>query len=215
MSVTTAQGFADFGLTLPENWMLLDTSGSARIPVELSALLERGAAIDPSFRTHRGMLKRQLREVIRRLRGEDLALAAVHATVVADVLPLVATVTVAVRGGYDRGQGVAGLVEYHQNRPGHRVCLTSLKNAGDAVHVRFRDTVNDPSNGTQVEAEVFQWLIPVPGRDRVSILTFATPTSHPDLVAAFADLFVTIADTFAYQGLGTDAPQDGTGGAPS
>ncbi len=194
-----AAGVADFAVTLPENWMLLDVTGSVRIPTELAELLERGARVDPAFASHRGVLERQLREVIRRVRGEELSLAAVHATVIADVLPLTATLTIAVRGGYEGVDAAADLMAFHRSRPGHVAELVVLAEAGPAVHVRYRDTVADPQAGVQVSAEVFQYLVPVPGRTGLAaVLTFATPATHPDLVASFADLFAAIADSFAF-----------------
>lgn len=89
----------EFSLVIPDNWLSLDVSGEQRIADEVDTLLARGGMADESFRTHRGMLERQLRTVLRAVRKQPVVMAAVLVSVVDDVLPLFAGLTVAIVEG--------------------------------------------------------------------------------------------------------------------
>jgi hypothetical protein len=186
----------DFAVILPDNWQPLELAGGDRIAAQVESLLIRGAALDAAYRSHRGLLERQIRAVLRGIRQQDVAFAALHATVVDDVLPVLATMTVAVRDV--AGAGLAGLLDTYATQRGYVVDVVGLRWAGDAVRLQFTDRVVDPSSGVVVEAVVFQWLIPVSGDSRVTIVTFASPNTEPVLVDCMADLFAAIADTFEY-----------------
>jgi hypothetical protein len=186
----------DFAVILPDNWLPLELAGGERIAAQVESLLTRGAALDAAYRSHRGLLERQIRAVLRGVRQQDVAFAAMHATVVDDVLPVLATMTVAVRDA--AGAGLAGMLDIYGAKPGYLVDVVGLRWAGDAVRLQFTDRVADPSSGVTVEAVMFQWLIPVPGDTRVTMVTFASPNTEPVLVDGMADLFAAIADTFEY-----------------
>ena len=89
----------EFALVLPDNWLMLDPAGERRIAEEVDALLEQGALHDEAYRAHRGRIEKQLRAVVRSIRREPVAMAAVFISVMDEVLPLFAGMTAAVVDG--------------------------------------------------------------------------------------------------------------------
>lgn len=184
-----AAATAEFSLVLPDNWLPLDVVGEQRIANEVDALLARGAATDESFRSHRGRIEKQLRAAIRSVRREPVVMAAVLISVLDDILPLFASLTVAIADGS---------LSDHRGRPGARVQLVELPSVGVAVRQQFSDTSADPTTGVTVAAAVFQWLVPMPDQRRRLILTFASPDTEPVLLEAFADLFSAVAESLSF-----------------
>ncbi|MGI8665835.1 MAG: hypothetical protein ACR2N4_07380 [Jatrophihabitans sp.] len=180
---------AEFSLVLPDNWLPLDVDGEHRIAAEVESLLSRGAAHDPSFNTHRGRIEKQLRAVIRSMRREPVVMAAVLISVLDDVLPLFASMTAAI---------VDGGADGYRGRPGAVARLVELPAAGQAVWQRFTDRSADPQTGTSLQAAVFQWLVPMPDRQRRIVLTFVSPDTEPVLLDAFADLFSAVAESLSF-----------------
>lgn len=185
MATTTAE----FSLVLPDNWLPLDVTGEQRIADEVDALLARGAVNDESFRSHRGRIAKQLRAAIRSVRREPVVMAAVLISVLDAILPLFASLTVAIVDG--------GLDDY-RGRPGAQLQLVALPSAGPAVLQRFTDTSIDPHTGVSVTAAVFQWLVPMPDQRRRVILTFVSPDTEPLLLDAFAELFSAVAESLTF-----------------
>ncbi len=182
---------SEFSLVLPDNWLPLDVTGGQRINDEVEHLLARGALTDESFRTHRGMLERQLRAVLRSVRREPVAMAAVLVSILNDVLPLFASLTVAVTDSQP------DLLDRYRAKPGCQVEHVLLPQAGGAVALRSTDSSTDHTVGLTVHAAVFQWLIPLPRNNKLAILTCVSPDTEPVLVEAFADLFSAIAESFS------------------
>ena len=182
----------EFSLVLPDNWLPLDVAGEQRIADEVDALLQRGAATDESFRSHRGRIEKQLRAAIRSVRREPVVMAAVLISVLDDILPLFASLTVAIADG---------VLSDFQGRPGAQTSLVELPSAGVAVQQHFTDTSTDPSTGVVVPAAVFQWLVPMPDQRRRLILTFVSPDTEPVLLEAFADLFSAVAESLSFENL--------------
>ncbi|MEO6700830.1 MAG: hypothetical protein ABI140_04230 [Jatrophihabitantaceae bacterium] len=185
-----ATATAEFSLVLPDNWLPLDVVGEQRIANEVDALLERGAATDESFHSHRGRIEKQLRAAIRLVRREPVVMAAVLISVLDDILPLFASLTVAI---------VDSSPSDYQGQPGADVQLVELPSAGVAVRQQFTDTSTDPNTGVTVPAAVFQWLVPMPDQRRRLILTFASPNTEPMLLEAFADLFSAVAESLSFK----------------
>lgn len=180
----------EFSLILPDNWLPLDVAGEQRIADEVAALLDRGAASDDSFRSHRGRIDKQLRAAIRSVRREPVVMAAVLVSVLDDILPLFASLTVAI---------VDGSLSDYPGRPGAQVQLVELPSAGAAIRQQFTETTTDPSIGVSIPAAVAQWLVPMPDRRRRLVLTFVSPDTEPILLEAFADLFSAIAESLSFE----------------
>jgi len=181
----------EFELVLPENWLPLDVTGEHRLRDEVNRLLAVGAERDPAYVEHRKLVERQLRAVLRSIRGERVAMAAVWVTVIDDLLPLFASMTVSVV------DGGADFLDRYRERPGYRTARVHLPNAGDAIALRFTDRSTDHQAGITVSGAVFQWLIPLRRGERVAILTFVCPDTEQLLLDAYAELFGAIAESFS------------------
>jgi hypothetical protein len=119
-----------FAMDVPDDWMVLALSGE-RISDQLSRLLDDGAARDAGFAAHRGAMEKQIRQVLKSVRGQNVSFAAMHATVINDLLPVLATLTIAMRPtGND---GVAGLLGELRPRPSYKLDLVTLRDSGDAA----------------------------------------------------------------------------------
>ena len=180
----------EFGLVLPANWLTLDVTGSRRINDEVEELLRQGALTDEAFRTHRGRIEKQLRAVVRSLRVESVAMAAVMISIQNDILPLFASMTAAI---------VDGRLEDYRGRPDAQISLEELPGVGPVVRQRFIDTSTDAQTGVTMPAAVFQYLIPMPGQQRRLILTFVSPDTEPVLLSAFEELFAAVAGSVSFQ----------------
>lgn len=75
----------EFALVLPDNWLMLDPAGERRIADEVDALLAQGALHDEAYSAHRGRIEKQLRAVVRSIRREPVAMAAVFISVMNEV----------------------------------------------------------------------------------------------------------------------------------
>jgi hypothetical protein len=116
--------------------------------------------------------------------------------VVDDVLPILATMTVAIRDF--GGAGLADLLDTCASKPGHVVDVVALHWAGDAIRIRFVDADTDMRPDVGQCSAVFQWLVPVPADTRVCVITFATPNTGRVLTEGMANLFAAIVETFEY-----------------
>lgn len=188
----------DFGLSLPPDWMVLDTEGE-RIPAQITRLLDEAEQRDSAVAAHRGMIEKQLRAVLRSVRAQDLSFCAMLATVVEDVLPMYATLTGALRGRAGSNDPSAILAELQRKHHGdvRRIPV------GEIVGVRaaFRTTVSDEALGQPIEAAVWQYFIPSGQGDRVAVLTASTPMLA--LEQQFGELFDAIVATFRFSAEGT------------
>jgi hypothetical protein len=183
----------DFQLRLPPDWMVLETAGE-RIPSQLTRLLDRAVERDPGVAAHRGMIEKQLRSVLRTVRSQDLSFCAMLATVVADVLPMYATLTGALRSSAG-GNDLTAIATEVQRKPGVSVSRCA---AGQLTALRacYRSTVNDESAGRPIEAAVWQYFVPSPEGNRVAVLTGATPVLP--LEVQFGELFDAVIETFEF-----------------
>jgi len=183
----------DFSLSLPADWLVLDTEGE-RIPVQIGQLLDEAEQRDAGVKAHRGMIEKQLRAVLRSVRAQDLSFCAMLATVVEDVLPMYATLTGALRGRSGGNDVTAILAELQRKHHGNvrRIPI------GDLVGVRaaFRTTASDESLAKPVEAAVWQYFIPSRQGDRVAVLTGSTPMLM--LEQQFGELFDAMVGTFRF-----------------
>lgn len=180
---------AEFSLVLPANWLTIDVTGDRRINDDVEALLRQGAVTDEAFRTHRGRIEKQLRAVVRSVRAESLSMAAVMISVQDDILPLFASMTVA----------VAERLDGYRGRPNADISMVELPSTGPAVLQRFTDSSIDPQTGVNITAAVFQYLVPMPDQRRRLILTFASPDTEPVLLAAFGELFAAVAESLSFE----------------
>lgn len=183
----------DFAVSLPADWMVLDTEGE-RIPAQISRLLDQAEQSDPGVRAHRGVIERQLRAVLRSVRAQDLSFCAMLATVVEDVLPMYATLTGALRSRSGSNDSAAILADLQRKKHSNARRIP----VGELVGVRaaFRTTVSDEAVGQPIEAAVWQYFIPSEAGDRVAVLTASTPMLL--LEQQFGELFDAIVATFRF-----------------
>ncbi|MEO6702234.1 MAG: hypothetical protein ABIP57_12160 [Jatrophihabitantaceae bacterium] len=184
---------AEFTLALPPDWLVLDLA-AGRIPAELDRLLDEAVRRDHAVLAHRGMIERQLRSVLRSVRAQDLSFCAVLATVVADILPMYATLTGTLRSG-DSTVELAEITADLQRRPDVAV---SRFQAGEhsAIRAQRRTAISDQVVGVPIEAAVWQYFIAGPAAGQVAILTGATPVLA--LAEQFGELFDAIVAGFAF-----------------
>jgi hypothetical protein len=185
--------------------MVLDTSPDARrITAQVTQLLDEALPRDPRVAEHRGFIERQLREALRQARAQQLDFCALLATVIDDVLPMLATFTIAQRT-IGHGSSLVALLEDLQRQPHVEVSVVSVAGVGDVVRAQFRKTLNDsqftgarPPSGApaRVEAAVWQYFVPTPRRRHLAIVTAATPLLQ--LVDSFSDLFDAVMHTFRF-----------------
>ena len=183
---------SSFWLDLPPDWLVLDP-GSGRVLAQVAALVQRAVAKDPAVAAHRGMIESEIRAVVAQARSGDLSFCAMLATVVNDVLPMMATLTVAHRAVRD-GADTSSMLSTLRRRPGAAVTRVQLASAGTAVRAVFRDKARGGGLDRPVQAAVCQYFIPT--RSGVVVVTGATPLLP--LAEHFADLFDAIADSFTF-----------------
>ena len=195
-------GGLPFSIVLPPDWLVLDLDGE-RIPVQVERLLTEAAGRDHGLAAHRGMLERQIRTALREVRAGELSLCAMLSRVVDDVLPLSATLTVALR---DAPADAGAVVSQLRRLPGARVGEFTVPAVGAAVRAVYRSTAGQATPGSPlVEAAVCQYFIPAPRGSRVAVITAATPVLV--LAEQFEGLFDEVARSFAFE---PDADRAGT-----
>jgi hypothetical protein len=187
-------GGVPFTLNLPPDWMILDLEGD-RIPIQVERLMIEAAQRDPNVAAHRGALEKQVRSALREVRSSELSFCAMLSRVIDDVLPMSATITVALRNvPADAGDMVSQL----HRLPGARVTQFDLPSVGSIVKVAHRSTANSGVlESTPIEAAVVQYFIPTPRGSRMAVITAATPVLP--LADHFESLFDEIARSFAFE----------------
>lgn len=194
MAASSAGTGLSFLLTLPPDWLVLDLE-SERIPVQVERLIEAAAGRDAGVAAHRGQIERQIRSVLREARTRDLSFCAMLATVIDDVLPMTATLTVSLRAAPD-GADVNAIIGDLRRRPNAVVGEFLVPAVGPSVRAVYREVVEDLAASGPVEAAVCQYFVPAPRGSKVAVITAATPTLP--LADHFAALFDEVAATFEF-----------------
>lgn len=145
-------------------------------------------------------LRRELTELLQRAvrdaRLQGAVLAAVTATIMGErpvSADLLAAVTPVV-GGVD----LPALGERLAAEPGatERVRELGVVELAVGPALRVRKGVRPTVVGREVDTDVVQYFVPVPGGDRLVVLTFSTPIAA--LAGAFAELFDAIVGTLRF-----------------
>jgi hypothetical protein len=181
-----------FSIDLPDHWVALDLD-PATSDRWLDAFLDRQLAGRPNAAAERGPARAALRQLLARLRQQQVFLAAILVGEIRDE-PVSASVTLAwrrpeLRGGIDldamgetfaRAPSAPG--EDLRARRARRVAVE----AGDAITVATLETQVVPGGGGRRRVALTQWFVPVLDTGWLAVITTATPVLR--LAAAVEDV---------------------------
>lgn len=188
------RAFVRYSIDLPEGWLALDLGPSAM--ERLRTVLDAAAEADEDVRKNRAKIEQLFGDAISDAEDAGIESCACLYTVVDDVLPMQATVTVAstaIEGSNDVGAIFEGLSD---GEPGRTIDVVRL-DCGEGVRRSGRRAHTFPGTEEPVEFATRQFYVPVPGAtDQVVLLTFATPTL--ELEADMCNLFDAIAQTLTF-----------------
>ena len=186
-----------FWIAVPEGWVSLDVDPATAAGSAARLLDLAGLGVDERFRGHRADAERLLAQLASAAAAGGVTFAACLVTVVDDVLPVQATLTISVNaldgGGNRTGEVRAALAAADRERAVEVVEL----DAGPAVRRAGRLRGAAPGTEEQLTLVSRQFYVPVPGTGReVAVLSFSSPTL--ELEAELSELFDGMAGTFAF-----------------
>ncbi|MGH8909998.1 MAG: hypothetical protein ACRD0K_26770 [Egibacteraceae bacterium] len=185
-----------FWMDLPEGWISIDVDPSTS-PAALRQVLDSAEQADGDIREHRAQIEQLFGQVVADAAQAGVKSCACLFTVVDDVLPVQASVTIAVRSIEGEGFDVAGMFrELSEGETARRVDVAEL-DAGAAVRRSGRRRHMLPGSEELVDMVSRQFYVPVPNAPgELALLTFSTPTVA--LEAELCDLFDSMAATFVF-----------------
>lgn len=183
-------------LATPGDWFDLDLDPRTSEASIRQLVRERAPGRHPDQVAQRRELTELLVQATRQARLQGAVLASVLATMMGDrpvsadllaaVTPVVGDVDLPALG--DRLAAEAG--------PSEQVREVDLIELPVGPALRVRKGVRPTVLGREVDTEVVQHFVPVPGGDRMVVLTFSTPVVV--LADAFAELFDAIAESLRF-----------------
>lgn len=191
-------------IDVPDHWTVLDLDPGTW-DVWLEAFLAQRLAGRATAGKERGPARVTLRELLRRLHGEKVFMAAILAAEVGGEL-ISASATLAWRKLDNRGEAipVAGLREVYARAPAspdedlaaRRVEVVELP-AGGAVKLVTREPVPLPAGGRSQPVDVVQHLVPVLDTDWLAVLT--ATTANPVLAPGVEEVADGVAKSLAFR----------------
>lgn len=183
-------------LATPADWFDLDLDPRTSDASIRRLVRDHAPGRHPDQVALRRELTELLQRAVREARLQGAVLASVSATIMGDrpvSADLLAAVTPVV-GGVD----LPALGERLAAEPGptEHVREVEVVELPVGPALRVRKGVRPTVVGREVDTDVVQYFVPVPGGDRLVVLTFSTPIAA--LADAFAGLFDAIAETLRF-----------------
>lgn len=184
-----------YRVALPDGWFSVPIERPGSMGA-LRKLLDQAQQQDEDIRAHRGEIERLLFQVTTDAELAGVRSCAFTFTTIAQVLPVQASLTVAVRAVGDENDLTSMYRALSEDETDRRVEVVDLARVGPVVRRSGLRRGTFPAAANAIEYFSRQFYVPVPRAADVLLLAFATPSV--EVVEELSDLFDRIAHTFEF-----------------
>ena len=185
-----------YWIALPDEWLSMDVDPSTS-PEKLRRVLDTAAAVDDEIRKNRASIEQVFGQLVQDSTIAGIGRCAFFFTMVDDVLPVQASLTVAERSLSPDSNDLVTIFQGLSEGERERTVDVVELDAGPAVRRTGRALGSLPGLDRPVEFLSRQYYLPVPGSsDEIVVLNFTSPSTA--LEEELNGLFDSIARSFLF-----------------